>query len=178
MTQRISVRALVVTVATTAIGLTTACLRPPELSPGSQPATRKPAAAPSTAAAPGTATAPSLKVVDARLSQTSNATLSVSIDANQTVRTIKKHWFLGTNIAIWNQPSTFRDPEVHKYFQDAGIGLIRIPGGSASDQYFWNGNGVLNGNHVDRSKYRDGTWKIDYSKWTPGFMGFFGPVPR
>ena len=168
MAPRIKPRAFVVTVATAAVGITTACLRPPELPSESRPATDKPTTAASVAAAP------SLKFVDTRLSQTQNATLSLSIDANKSVRTIQKRRFLGTNIAIWNQSSTFRDPEVHKYFKDAGIGLIRIPGGSASDQYFWNGNGVLNGTRIDRSKYHDGTWKIDYSKWAPGFMGFFG----
>ncbi len=100
--------------------------------------------------------------------------MRVTIDAGHTLRTVNKAWFLGTNIAIWNQTSTFLDADVKRQFKDAGIGLIRLPGGSASDQYFWNGNGVRQGDTVDRSKYKDGVWKIDYSKWTPGFMGFFG----
>jgi hypothetical protein len=105
------------------------------------------------------------------------AKMSLTIDAGHTLRTVNKAWFLGTNIAIWNQPATYLDPEVRRQFKDAGIGLVRIPGGSASDQYFWNGNGVRQGDTVDRSRYKNGTWKVDYSKWTPGFMGFFG-FPR
>jgi len=152
-----------------ALSLPVGCLRPPELAakPGG------PVAKP-TESTQGVPNGPELKITATRTSESQNGSLRVSINASNAIRTIKKEWFLGTNIAIWNQPSTFTSPEVLQQFRDAGIGLIRMPGGSASDQYFWNGNGVLMGNTIDRSKYKNGTWKVDYSKWAPGFMGFFG----
>ena len=171
MTLKKAASPLMVTVATLILGLPSACLRPPE--PASEPksAADQPAA---TAASAAPAPVVALKIVDSSPGQAPNDRLKVSIDANRPVRTINKRRFLGTNIAIWNQSATFLDPEVKRQFHDAGIGLVRMPGGSASDQYFWNGNGVRHGDKIDRSKYHDGKWAIDYSKWAPGFLGFFG----
>jgi hypothetical protein len=100
--------------------------------------------------------------------------ITLSVDLSKTVRTIDKKRFLGSNIAIWHKASTFESPETVKRFTDAGIGLLRMPGGSAADRYFWNGNGVRHGSTVDRSKYKDGKWEIDYSSWSPGFLGYSG----
>jgi hypothetical protein len=144
-----------------------ACLRPPEPVAAPKAANENPAPKKQEAAQPKLTVVPAVAVNRA-------ATLNLTIDAGHPLRTVKKAWFLGTNIAIWNQPATYLDPDVKQQFKEAGIGLVRIPGGSASDQYFWNGNGVRQGGSVDRSKYHDGVWKIDYSKWSPGFMGFFG----
>ena len=90
------------------------------------------------------------------------------------MRNFDKRLLLGTNIAIWHHPETFNDPRVKAYFEQASIGLVRMPGGSTSDQYFWNGNGVRSGNTVDRTKYKAHRWAIDYSDWKPGFSGFWG----
>jgi len=151
-----------------ALALPVACLRPPEPPVAPKLATERPSAVePSTVE-------PKLEVTTSKREGTQNVSVRVSIDAGTPIRTVKKAWFLGTNIAIWNQASTYTNPEVREHFVNAGIGLIRMPGGSASDQYFWNGNGVRSGDKVDRSKYKNGNWNIDYSKWTPGFLGFFG----
>src|SRR5688572_24267081 len=106
----------------------------------------------------------------------SAAHATIEVDRGSVLRKFDKRLLLGSNIAIWHQSSTFEDPEVRKAFVDAGIGLLRMPGGSASDQYFWNGNGVRQGNEVDRSKYdgKSHRWAIDYSSFKPGFNGFWG----
>jgi hypothetical protein len=132
-------------------------------------------ATPAAASAQPPAAAPALlRIFDSGAEKKPPLPLNLVIDSAKALRTINKGRFLGTNIAIWNDPSTYRDPEVRQLFKDAGIGLVRLPGGSASDQYFWNGNGVRKGNDVDRSKYKNGHWQIDYSAWAPGFLGFFG----
>ena len=150
------------------LGVMPACLRPPE---------QTPATAPIPAAPIASAQAPVLspfRIFGATQAAEQPSTLTVTVDAGKTLRTVNKRNFLGTNIAIWNAAATYLDTEVRQQFSDAGIGLIRLPGGSASDQYFWNGHGVRKGNVVDRGKYKDGQWTIDYSQWEPGFMGFFG----
>jgi len=55
------------------------------------------------------------------------------------------------------------------YMADVNIGLVRMPGGSASDKYYWNGNGIVEGEVVDTSKYKAPYWKVDYSGYRPGF---------
>jgi hypothetical protein len=102
---------------------------------------------------------------------------SIRVHPGKIVRTFDKRRLLGSNVAIWHRPATFADPRVRKALVDAGIGLLRMPGGSASDQYFWNGNGVRQGDQVDRSKYRDHRWEVDYSTYQPGFLGFWGFPP-
>jgi hypothetical protein len=107
---------------------------------------------------------------------TSPAHATIEVDRSRVLRKFDKRLLLGSNIAIWHQAKTFEDPKVSEAFVDAGIGLLRMPGGSAADQYFWNGNGVRQGNDVERSKY-NGTshrWAIDYSSFKPGFNGFWG----
>ncbi len=127
-----------------------------------------PACTPSVAPAPAKSTA--VEQAPARRA------LAITVDASKALRTVNKRRFLGSNIAVWHQPSTFENPAVRKLFADAGMGLLRLPGGSASDQYFWNGNGVRRGKVIDKSKYnqKDHAWRIDYSDWAPGFFGFFG----
>ncbi len=102
----------------------------------------------------------------------------IKVDTMRAVRQVDRHMFLGTNIAIWNSADTFKDGRIAALFRDIAPGIIRMPGGGMSDIYFWNGNGVRRGNNtpdaVDRSKYRNGVWQIDYSEWAPGFNGFEG----
>ena len=94
---------------------------------------------------------------------------TIRIDTDQVVRTIDRSHILGQNMALWYSPSILTNSQTLEYLRDAGIGGIRIPGGSWGDKYFWNGNGVRNGFQVDPSKYHDYQWDIDFSDWAPGF---------
>jgi hypothetical protein len=102
--------------------------------------------------------------------------VTIRVNPALPIRKFDKRLLLGTNIAIWHRRETFADARVQEQFGQTAIGLIRMPGGSASDQYFWNGNGVRSGNEVDRAKYdaKAHRWAIDYSDWKPGFNGFWG----
>jgi len=112
-------------------------------------------------------------------------TAEIRINTEDVIRHVNRHNMLGVNIAMWHDADTFKDPKIIQLFKDAQIGVIRIPGGSMSDVYFWNGNGVREGNNtpgcIDKSKYKPGAgfdgvgiWDIDYSDWKPGFRGFEG----
>lgn len=144
--------------ASSAVVLVPACIPNPAASAPGGPAASD---APAKVSAPAAASA---------------AHATIEVDRGSVLRKFDKRLLLGSNIAIWHQSSTFEDPDVRKAFVDAGIGLLRMPGGSASDQYFWNGNGVRQGNDVDRSKYdaKSHRWAIDYSSFKPGFNGFWG----
>jgi len=105
---------------------------------------------------------------------------TITVKSDKVIRKIKKPLLFGVNIAIWNNAETLKNEKTRSMFRDAKIGLIRIPGGSASDQYFWNGNKVRRGNNspdaIDTSRYnwKTRTWNIDYSEWAPGFIGYWG----
>ena len=97
-----------------------------------------------------------------------HADVTIHLDASQPVAQINRANLLGINIAVYNQPHAF-DQAITGLMGDLNIGLIRIPGGSASDKYYWNGNGALNGRQFDQSKYKAPYWEIDYSAYSPGF---------
>ncbi|HEU0169145.1 MAG TPA: hypothetical protein VFS62_15315, partial [Chloroflexota bacterium] len=77
----------------------------------------------------------------------------------------------GNNIAYYYPPSFLSDPTTAQLARDAGFTFFRIPGGLNSDVYHWNGNGVRNPDGTINTAARnpDGTWRIDYSGWAPGF---------
>jgi hypothetical protein len=77
---------------------------------------------------------------------------------------------LGTNIALWYEPENLANEEFTALMKDWSPGLIRLPGGSWSNEYYWNGNGVRSGwDAFDHSKFKDGRWEVDYSGYAPGF---------
>jgi hypothetical protein len=77
---------------------------------------------------------------------------------------------LGTNLALWYEPGDIAKPGFMEYLRQWSPGLIRLPGGSWSNEYYWNGNGVRTGpNSFDHGQFKDGTWNIDYSDYAPGF---------
>ncbi len=109
----------------------------------------------------------------------------IKVNTEDVIRKIDRHKILGVNIAVWNSADTFKNPKILKLFKDFKPAIIRIPGGSMSDVYFWNGNGVREGNNtpdcIDWSKYKAGAgsggvglWDIDFSDWKPGFIGYEG----
>jgi hypothetical protein len=84
--------------------------------------------------------------------------------------TLELDHLIGTNMALWYEPTDLAKPGFMKYLKQWSPGLIRLPGGSWSNEYYWNGNGVRTGpNTFDESKFQDGKWNIDYSDYAPGF---------
>ena len=69
---------------------------------------------------------------------TSIPTVTVSIDFNDTLNRISKYIF-GNAVAVWVSKDV-NNPTLVGYLQKLSPTLIRYPGGSWSDIYFWNGN--------------------------------------
>ena len=96
-------------------------------------------------------------------------TASVSIDPSVTIAETKDNRLLGGNIALWYNPEQLSQLGKSKYLKQWKPGILRIPGGSWSDETYWNGNGVRDGKKFDLSKRKGHQWEIDYSDWKPGF---------
>jgi alpha-N-arabinofuranosidase len=71
------------------------------------------------------------------------AVVNVSVTATQTVRFVDERHF-GVNLTMWDQ---FMDPPDHmttaSLLQEMGTTVVRMPGGSLSDQYYWYSNTTL-----------------------------------
>ncbi len=104
--------------------------------------------------------------------QTAPFSAKVVIDADASLRTMDHRMIGGTNLALWNEQRHFEAPLLRQWVSELGTGLIRIPGGSWSNAYYWNGNGVRNAKgDVDATKVGpDGYPAVDYSGYKPGFM--------
>lgn len=97
---------------------------------------------------------------------------TVIINTENIVGAMNPRMIGGTNLALWNEERHFKDPLLRRWVNELGTGLIRIPGGSWSNAYYWNGNGVRNAKgDVDPAKVGpDGYPAVDYSDYKPGFM--------
>lgn len=94
----------------------------------------------------------------------------VRVDLEKQGRKVDISRLLGTNIALWYEPENLANEEFMALMKDWSPGLIRLPGGSWSNEYYWNGNGVRSGwDDFDHSKFKDGRWEVDYSGYAPGF---------
>ena len=95
----------------------------------------------------------------------------IYVDAAHTISSFDPVTMWGSNVAYYYPPLFFQDPAPIRLAQDAGYYFFRIPGGLNSDVYHWNGNGVRNpdGSINPAARRPDGTWKIDYSGFAPGF---------
>jgi hypothetical protein len=95
----------------------------------------------------------------------------LEIDADHTLRPLDRHRLLGTNVALWNPPALFTHPDLAARLADWRPAQIRLPGGSWSNEFYWNGHGVrLPDGTLDSSKRgADGRWSVDYSDYAPGF---------
>jgi hypothetical protein len=91
------------------------------------------------------------------------------IDPAKVIRTFDRHELLGSNVALWHDEFKLNDPVFRGYLKDLKPGFLRMPGGSWSDEYYWNGNGVRDGENFDLTKLRDGKWAVDLSGYAPGF---------
>lgn len=65
--------------------------------------------------------------------------VQVKIDATQVLRPMTPYEF-GNNAAWWDNKDWFMDPDRIEKAKEAGIRFWRWPGGSSSDNYFWDGN--------------------------------------
>ena len=59
---------------------------------------------------------------------------------------------LGTNLALWTSKDFLGNKTLEDYVRQLGISDIRIPGGSWTNEYYWNGNGVRTQEAFDLSK--------------------------
>jgi hypothetical protein len=72
-----------------------------------------------------------------------NATSAqVTVNLHQTLSTISP-LALGVNDAVWD--SNMQDPQVPRLLRNAGVKVMRFPGGSTADQYHWQTNTLDNG---------------------------------
>ncbi len=96
---------------------------------------------------------------------------SIVVDANTDLGRFNPRRIGGTNVALWNDPDHFKDPQLHKWISDMRPGYIRIPGGSWSNAHYWNGNGVRgeDGKINHDAVGADGYPAVDYSAYKPGF---------
>jgi len=96
---------------------------------------------------------------------------TVTVDASKTLRVFEPRRLGGTNIATWYLRSVYESPEVRQWMAELSPAYIRMPGGSGSNMYYWNGNGVRDAEgKVDPSKVGpDGYPAVDYSDYAPAF---------
>ncbi len=103
----------------------------------------------------------------------SDATLQ--IEADTILQSTDRHRLIGTNLSLWSRQMTIQNPNFQDSIRVWQPGSIRIPGGSWSNEYYWNGNGVRIGddhsiNNFDTRRHNpDGSWEIDYRDYKKGF---------
>jgi len=98
---------------------------------------------------------------------------AIEIDAGKTLAKARRAELMGINIAVYNSSKEY-EAAIRGPLADLDIALVRMPGGSVSDKYYWNGNGVVRPDGtIDQSKFspfeKQGYWKIDWSGYAPGF---------
>jgi len=72
-------------------------------------------------------------------------------------------------LGVFHPARDLANADVQRYLRELKPAFLRIPGGSWSDEYYWNGNGVRTGDHVDVSRRKDGIYDVDFSGYAPGF---------
>jgi hypothetical protein len=96
--------------------------------------------------------------------------ISITVNAEKIIAKADRSHLLGVNVAVYNAPKDF-EKAMKGVLADLDLGLVRMPGGSVSDKFYWNGNGVIRDDgSVDKSKYQAPYWKVDYSAYKPGFV--------
>lgn len=97
---------------------------------------------------------------------TNSVDATLRIDADTVVQTADPHRLTGTNLSLWSRLPIIENVNFQQAIRDWHPGSIRIPGGSWSNEYYWNGNGVRIGDNdhsienFDQSKQQaDGSWE-------------------
>jgi hypothetical protein len=102
-----------------------------------------------------------------------------------------KSMLLGTNVGVYYEESWLMNFKLQERLHALNPGIMRMPGGSWSNELYWNGNKVrlseenyiekqvwdstikAGGNPLftgfDTSRYLDARWDVDYSGYAPGF---------
>jgi len=93
----------------------------------------------------------------------------LTVDPDVVLHRVDRRDLLGSNLALWHDPQELQDGRLRRLVRALEPTLIRIPGGSWSNQIYWNGHGVRDGDQFDRTRLKDGYWTIDYSEYAPGF---------
>ncbi len=121
----------------------------------------------------------------------SQNTCSIEVKPDKVRSAYNKSMLLGTNIGVYYEESYLMNFKMLQYLHQLNPGIIRMPGGSWSNQLYWNGNRVkiseesyidkatwdstikAGGNPIevgfDTTRYKDGHWDVDYSGYAPGF---------
>lgn len=100
---------------------------------------------------------------------------ALDIDPEHTLRIADRHRLIGTNVSLWSRAHIIENREFQNDIRDWQPATIRMPGGSWSNEYYWNGNGVRIGDkhepeNFDTTKHQaDGSWEIDFSGYKKGF---------
>jgi len=116
---------------------------------------------------------------------------TLKIDNNKVISSYNKAMLLGMNAGVFYEESWLMNLTFQDYLQQINPGIMRIPGGTWSNELYWNGNKVrlseesyipkkiwdstmkAGGNPLevafDMSRYKDGNWDVDYSGYAPGF---------
>lgn len=94
---------------------------------------------------------------------------SISVKTDNVLQEVKIDRLLGGNVALWYTDEQLKSPEMDSHLAAWQPTLLRLPGGSWSDEIYWNGNGVRDGDKFDASKLTGGKWQVDYSDYAPGF---------
>ncbi len=103
-----------------------------------------------------------------------SSTVTVSINGNDTVGEISNYVF-GNAVAVW-VASDVNNPTLMNYLQLLAPTLIRYPGGSWSDVFFWNGNpGDLPDSLYDATNYYSGS--VSKYAFSPEFGANVHPTP-
>ncbi len=102
-------------------------------------------------------------------------TVTVGVDATQTVRTVDERVF-GVNSVIWD--SKANDATTFQFVNAAGIRMIRIPGGSLSDEYHWIENKSIATNQTTNTPILDSNNNPTLNSWTwsTSFAGFINEL--
>ena len=116
---------------------------------------------------------------------------TVEVYPDTVISGFNKPMLLGTNVGVFYEESWFLDFKMLKALHRLNPGIIRMPGGSWSNELYWNGNKVRlseesyiekevwdktvekGGNPIivafDTTRYHNGKWDVDYTGYAPGF---------
>ncbi len=116
---------------------------------------------------------------------------SIKINSDKIISTYDRSMLLGTNVGVFYEESYLLNFKMLEHLHQLNPGIIRMPGGTWSNELYWNGNKVrlseesyiekkiwdstikAGGNPIsvafDTSRYENGQWNVDYSGYAPGF---------
>ncbi len=122
---------------------------------------------------------------------TDDSKFKITVDTKDIISSYNKSMLLGTNTGVFFRESYYLNHDFINYLEQINPGILRMPGGSWSNELYWNGNKVRiskesyieadtwkktienGGNPIevafDTTRYKNGKWDVDYSGYSPGF---------